>query len=104
MNITWLGWVGFAGIVLFLLFLDLYVLNRKAHTIGIREALWTSLGWLVVALVFNAGLYFTMGSEKAVSFFAGYLMERALSVDNLFVFLLIFNYFCPSNTRSVLIL
>jgi tellurite resistance protein TerC len=93
MNITWLGWIGFASIVLFLLFLDLWVLNRKAHTIGIREALWTSLGWFVVALIFNAGVYFTMGSEKAVSFFAGYLMERALSVDNLFVFLLIFSYF-----------
>ena len=76
-----------------MLFLDLKVFHAKAHEVGIREALLWSVFWVVLALLFNAGVAFFMGREAGLKFFAGYVLERALSFDNLFVFLLIFSYF-----------
>ena len=76
-----------------MLWLDLAVFQKKDHVIGIKESLWWSVFWTVLALIFNLGLYFFMGREKALTFFTGYLIERSLSMDNLFVFLVIFNYF-----------
>lgn len=96
MNITtqeFLPWLIFNLFILFMLFLDLKVFNRKAHEIKMKEAIFWTIFWFALALVFNVGVYIFRGQEAAGIFFAGYLLERALSMDNLFVFLLIFNYF-----------
>jgi len=76
-----------------MLWLDLAVFNRKAHVISVKEALLWSLFWIVLALTFNWGVYLYQGKEVALQFLTGYLIEKSLSVDNLFVFLLIFTYF-----------
>lgn len=76
-----------------MLALDLGVFNRKAHTIKPREALWTSLLWIAVSLAFNAAIFYMQGSEKGLEFLTGYLIEKSLSVDNIFVFVVIFSYF-----------
>jgi tellurite resistance protein TerC len=86
-------WAVFATAVLFMLFLDLFVFNRKAHEIKIKEALIWSVVWISVSLIFNLAVYLEAGPEKALNFFTGYLIEKTLSMDNIFVFLLIFNYF-----------
>ena len=88
-----LFWVIFNLFVLAMLILDLKVFHRKAHVIHIKEALIWSGVWIALALVFNVGVYFWYGSEKALQFLTGYLIEKSLSVDNIFVFLLIFSYF-----------
>jgi len=86
-------WLIFGAVVLGLLALDLGVFHRKSHEVKIKEALIWSGVWISLALAFNAFVYFTRGSGPALEFLAGYLIEEALSVDNLFVFLLIFSYF-----------
>jgi tellurite resistance protein TerC len=86
-------WILFNAFVLGMLALDLGIFHRKAHDIKIKEALLWSLMWISLALLFNAGIYFWRGSRPAVEFFTGYLIEKSLSVDNLFVFLLVFKYF-----------
>src|SRR5690606_39782837 len=73
--------------------LDLFVFHRKAHEVKVKEALLTSLFWIVLALIFNVIIYYWRGEQSAVEFLTGYLIEKSLSVDNLFVFILIFNYF-----------
>lgn len=88
----WL-WVGFAGFILGMLALDLGVLHRRAHEIRMKEALTWCATWVTLALGFNALVYFRRGGDKALEFLTGYLLELSLSVDNLFVFLLIFGYF-----------
>ncbi|MFH0985966.1 MAG: TerC family protein [Candidatus Omnitrophota bacterium] len=88
-----MAWSIFSGIVFILLALDLGVFHRKAHEVKMKEALIWSAVWIAVALLFNLGVYFVKGRELAVQFLAGYLLEKSLSVDNLFVFLLVFNYF-----------
>jgi len=113
MSTIWL-WVGFLALVFVFLALDLGVFNRKAHVIGIREALrWTAI-WIAAALLFNIGIYFMYehhlfgighhaaagdthaelnGIQAAIKFFTGYLVEKSLSLDNIFVIGLIFAYF-----------
>src|SRR5689334_18232501 len=86
-------WIGFNLFVFLMLALDLGVFNRKTHTISMREALVWSVVWIGLAMIFNVGIYFTMGAKPALQFMTGYLLEKSLSVDNLFVFLLIFSYF-----------
>jgi len=88
-----LFWIVFNLFVLAMLILDLKVFHRKAHVIHIREALIWSAVWIALALLFNIGIFFWYGSEKALQFLTGYLIEKSLSVDNIFVFLLIFSYF-----------
>ncbi|MGQ9808168.1 MAG: TerC family protein [Armatimonadota bacterium] len=93
-----LPWVLFNLFVLAMLALDLGVFHRKAREIDIREALLWSLFWIALALVFNAGLLLfwperAEAREIALEFLTGYLIEKSLSVDNIFVFVLIFNYF-----------
>ena len=88
-----IGWIIFNAFVFLMLFLDLKVFHSKAHEIRIKEALLWSVFWTVLALLFNWGIYYFMGRDAGMKFFAGYLLERALSFDNLFVFLLIFTYF-----------
>ena len=86
-------WIGFNIFVLALLALDLGVFHRKAHSVSIKEATTWSLIWVSLAMIFNLGIYFAWGQEKALEFFTGYVIEKSLSVDNLFVFLMIFQYF-----------
>jgi tellurite resistance protein TerC len=76
-----------------MLVLDLGVFHRKAHAISVREAFVWSVVWISLALVFNAGVYHWFGPERGLEFLTGYLIEKALSVDNLFVFLVLFSYF-----------
>jgi tellurite resistance protein TerC len=86
-------WVAFTLFILFMLALDLGVFHRRAHAIGKREALTWSLVWVALSLVFNLGVWHFAGGRKALEFFTGYLVEKSLSVDNIFVFLVIFTYF-----------
>ncbi len=84
---------GFVAFVLVMLGLDLGVFHRKQHKVSVREALAWSTVWVGLALLFNLGVYFWFGSDKALEFLTGYVIEKALSVDNLFVFVAIFAYF-----------
>lgn len=86
-------WIGFNILVLAMLALDLGVFHRQAHEVKVKEALIWSAVWIALAMLFNAGIYFWRGSEVALEFFTGYLIEKSLSVDNIFVFILIFSYF-----------
>jgi len=79
--------------LILLLVLDLVVLNRKSHEIKFKEAVLLTSGWIGLAMLFCLGIHFRMGSQKALEFLTGYLLEYSLSVDNLFVFLVIFSYF-----------
>jgi tellurite resistance protein TerC len=88
----WL-WAGFNLFILAMLALDLGVFHRKAHEVSIKEATAWSVVWISLAMIFNAGLWFFRGAEPAIQFFTGYLIEKSLSVDNIFVFALIFSYF-----------
>lgn len=94
MTVNLLPWVLFNLFVLAMLALDLFVFHKKSHAVGVREALGWSAVWIALALLFCAGVYWFHGSQKAFEFLAGYLIEKSLSVDNLFVFLVIFSYFC----------
>ncbi|MBQ3351540.1 MAG: TerC family protein [Thermoguttaceae bacterium] len=104
-------WLGFLGIVFVMLALDLGVFNRKAHVMGIRESLsWTAV-WIIMALLFNVAVYFIYeydlggiaehyhngvavgGKTAAIEYLTGYLVEKSLSLDNIFVMSLIFSYF-----------
>lgn len=88
----WL-WTGFNLFVLVMLAVDLFVFNKRPHEIKVKEALkWTAF-WLSLAAAFNIGIYFFKGKHAALEFLAGYLIEESLSVDNLFVFIVIFSYF-----------
>jgi tellurite resistance protein TerC len=89
---TW-WWFGFNALILVLLALDLGVFNRRAHAVGMREALSWSAVWVTLALAFGAWVGTSMGKQAMLEFYSGYLIEQALSVDNLFVFILIFGYF-----------
>lgn len=86
-------WAIFSIFVVFMIYLDLFVYHRKARVVLVKESLIWSAAWVVLTLIFNMWLYYYAGSEKALNFFTGYLIERSLSIDNLFVFLIIFNYF-----------
>ena len=86
-------WVAFGAVVVVMLALDLGVFHRKAHVIGTREAAIWSAVWISVALLFNLGIYFHSGADRALEFFQAWLIEKALSVDNLFVYLVALSYF-----------
>jgi len=88
----WL-WVGFNGFVLAMLALDLGVFHRKAHVVSFKESITWTVVWVALALLFNGGLWHFSGSQKALEFLTGYLIEKSLSVDNVFVFALLFSYF-----------
>lgn len=86
-------WVIFGIAIVIALVVDLGVFHRKAHRIQLKEALLESVAWISVALLFNLWLYFSRGPQAGVEFLTGYLVEKSLSVDNIFVFLLIFQAF-----------
>ena len=86
-------WIIFNAFVLLMLTLDLGVFHRKTHEITLKDALTWTFVWVFMALVFNTIVYFWQGRQQALEFFTGYLVEKALSVDNIFVFIMIFTYF-----------
>jgi len=86
-------WVAFNAFVIVMLSLDLGVFHRKAHSVSLKEALlWTAV-WVTLALAFNTWVYFEMGLLKATEFFTGYVVEKSLSVDNLFIIAVLFTFF-----------
>jgi tellurite resistance protein TerC len=86
-------WILFNVFVLLMLALDLGVFHRKTHEVSVKEALTWTMVWVFLAMVFNAIVFFWKGQQQALEFFTGYLVEKALSVDNIFVFIMIFTYF-----------
>jgi len=99
----WL-WVGFNVFVLAMLALDLGVFHRKAHVVTVKESIAWTITWVVLALLFNLGIAHYMGDAKGLEFFTGYVIEKSLSVDNVFVFALLFSYFAvpPIHQHKVL--
>jgi len=95
-NVDWMAllpWAGFLALVLGMLAIDLGVFHREAHEVTKKESLiWTGV-WIGLALLFNAGVFWRMGNEAGIQWFTGYLVEKSLAVDNVFVFLLIFSAF-----------
>ena len=88
----WL-WIGFNVFVLAMLALDLGVFHRKAHVVTVKESIAWTVVWVTLALLFNLGVAHYMGDAKGLEFFTGYVIEKSLSVDNVFVFALLFSYF-----------
>lgn len=93
MSETALLWTGFCVFVLGMLALDLGVFHRKTHAVSVKEALvWTGV-WITLSMLFNLFVYSYFGKEKALEFFTAYLVEKSLSIDNIFVMIMIFSYF-----------
>ncbi len=88
----WL-WIGFALIVAFFLYLDMFVMHRGAHRVELKEAIWANIFWAAVGLGFGLIVLWQLNGEAATQYYGGYLLERALSVDNVFVFAVVFAYF-----------
>lgn len=97
-------WLAFGSVIALMFILDLFVFNRKSHEIKFREALAWTIVWVSLAMAFNVGVWYYMGPAKALEFFTGYLIEESLSVDNLFVFIMIFSYFHVSRAQQPKIL
>ena len=93
MNVSLTEWVIFFVIVAVLLFVDLFVLHRKDERVSVKSALIQSVGWISIALLFGLWVFVQHGSDAAVSYYAAYVIEKAMSVDNLFVFILLFAMF-----------
>ena len=93
MEISLVYWIGFIAFVIVMLMLDLGVFHKKDTEVKIKEAILWSIFWIFLALMFNVGVYFVMGKAQALDFFTAYVLEKSLSVDNLFVFIMIFGYF-----------
>ncbi|MDO9187775.1 MAG: TerC family protein, partial [Bacteroidia bacterium] len=85
-------WLLFAGIVVTLLALDLGVLHKDDHEIGVRESLFLSAGYISMALLFGAWVWWFLGAQSGIEYFTGFLIEKSLSMDNVFVIALIFSY------------
>lgn len=100
MNTSIIFWIAFAIFILLMLAIDLGVFHRRSHVVSFKESLsWTTL-WVILAMLFNAVIFFWKGSDRAIEFTTGYLLELSLSVDNLFIFILIFKYFkVPQNLQ-----
>ncbi len=86
-------WVGFNVFVLLMLALDLGVFHRKAHVVSLKESITWTVVWVALAMLFNAWVWKYSGAQKGLEFLTGYLIEKSLSVDNVFVFALLFSYF-----------
>jgi tellurite resistance protein TerC len=87
------AWIGFIVFVIVMLALDLGIFHKEKHEVGLKEALTWCCVWVTLAMLFAVGVYFFMGKQQALEFVTGYLIEESLSVDNLFVFLMVFSYF-----------
>jgi len=86
-------WIGFNAFVVLMLSLDLGVFHKKIHKVPVKEAVIWTIVWITLAMIFNVLIYFDMGKTKALEFLTGYVIEYSLSVDNIFVFILIFSFF-----------
>ena len=86
-------WIGFNVLVLVMLAVDLFVFHRDSHEVSMKESATWTVVWVTLALLFNGGIVWQFGSEVGLQFLTGYLIEKALSIDNIFVFVLIFSYF-----------
>jgi tellurite resistance protein TerC len=86
-------WGLFIACLIVLVFIDLKIINREPHKVGIKEALLWTGGWVLLAALFGVGVYLFMGHKQGLDYFTGYVIEYSLSVDNIFVFLLVFKYF-----------
>ncbi|HOU02404.1 MAG: TerC/Alx family metal homeostasis membrane protein [Bacteroidales bacterium] len=93
MEVSIYFWIGFHVLIFLILGIDLGILSKKAHKVPLKEALLWSGVWIIVALAFNLFVFFEFGKTRALEFLTGYLIEYSLSVDNIFVFILIFSYF-----------
>ncbi len=93
MDHSFLLWAVFNVFILAMLIVDLVVLHKEDEEVSIKEALYWTGVWIVMALIFGVGVYYYMGSSTALDYYTGYLIEKSLSVDNIFVFLLVFSYF-----------
>ena len=93
MQITPLYWFLFHLFIFLMLFLDLGVFHKKQHEVKTKEALLWTLTWITLALIFGVIIYFQFGENPAIEFLTGYLIEESLSMDNIFVFVIIFSYF-----------
>ena len=93
MTYPWIFWTGFHLLIALLIAVDMRVFQRKTRETNFKKCLMLTFFWIGIALLFNLFIYFYFGSESALQFFTGYLIEKSLSVDNLFVFLLIFSHF-----------
>lgn len=93
MGNQWVLWIGFNLFVFLMLALDLGVFHRKAHEIKLKEAMIWSGVWITLALLFNLGIYLWYGEQPGLEFLTGYLIEKSLSIDNIFLFLTIFSFF-----------
>jgi len=87
------AWMAFLGAVFVMLMMDLGIFHRKAHVLSLKEATLWSIFWVVVSVLFNILILFWLGEEKALEFLTGYLLEKSLSADNIFVFAVLFSYF-----------
>jgi tellurite resistance protein TerC len=92
-TLPWWAWAGFLGFIALMLALDLGVFNRKAHEVSLKEALAWCAVWFGLAMAFNLLVSFKLGEKEALEFFTGYIVEMCLSVDNVFVFIVVFQYF-----------
>jgi tellurite resistance protein TerC len=93
MNESLFIWIGFSLFVIIMLMLDLLVFHKKAHEVKIKEAITWSIVWISLALIFNYFVYLWFGKVRAMEFLTAYLIEKSLSIDNLFVFIMIFGVF-----------
>jgi len=93
MEITYIHWFAFILFLIIMLSIDLGIFNKKSHDISYKEALSFSAVWITLAIFFNIGIFILMGKQKGIEFFTGYLLEYSLSVDNIFIFILLFSYF-----------
>ena len=99
-----LDWIIFWGIFALLFFIDLYLSERRTEKVSLKSSLIWSTIWTIAALIFNVFIYYNIGKDRAIEFLTGYIIERSLSFDNLFVFLLIFQvmHISPENQPHIL--
>src|SRR4051794_867662 len=93
MDVPLWAWLAVTGLIAVLLSLDLFVLHRHAHEVTLKEAAITSAGWVATAVVFGLVIWAAAGGDKSGEYFAGYLIEKSLSVDNIFVFAMLLGWF-----------
>ena len=98
LNLMFLGkeawlWLLFMGIVVTLLVVDLGILHKDNHVIGVKESLWMSAGYITIALIFGGWVWWEMGRESGMNYLTGFFVEKTLALDNIFVISLIFTYF-----------
>lgn len=86
-------WSVFTLVIVTMLLLDLGIFHKKAHSVNFKESLIWTIVWITLAMLFGVGIYFFYGHQKALEYVTGYLLEKSLSVDNIFVFVMIFTYF-----------